>query len=172
MNFNIIYKRKLEFFPERIKIDDGKEVSKTKGFKSDNLWSLYEKAEDLTTSQAESYFIWAYYRVLHRKAKRLFKSKVYTIKTSEIKRKELKDEYSLVLQESETIEKTRFCCAMMTSQFKNKCELHDARHDCPNNLIDYSDNNKRFTLIIHDGTSSGIEIKYCPWCGKKLDKSK
>ena len=29
-----------------------------------------------------------------------------------------------------------------------------------------------YGLIIHDGGSSYIDIKYCPWCGSKLPESK
>ena len=31
-----------------------------------------------------------------------------------------------------------------------------------------SKKNKDYGIIIHDGGSSFITIKFCPWCGKKL----
>lgn len=50
------------------------------------------------------------------------------------------------------------------------CEQHLDKYECPDTLIDYSKNSKCYKIIIHDGGTSGIEIKFCPWCGTKLNK--
>ena len=49
-----------------------------------------------------------------------------------------------------------------------KCDIHENPFDCPDNIIVFSEKNRRYGLIIHDGGSSSIEINFCPWCGKKL----
>jgi hypothetical protein len=168
MNFEASYERRHEFFPEVIEINDGKAVEETGGFYSANLSQLWNRAEDAARNHTEGLFVWAYYKLLHRKAKQLFHSKVYTIKTEEISKAELKEMYLEVHAETEGISKTVFCCKMMKSQFTTSCDVHDSRYDCPDRLLDYRETDKSFILIIHDGGSSGIKIKYCPWCGTKL----
>jgi hypothetical protein len=40
--------------------------------------------------------------------------------------------------------------------------------ECPDALVNYSEQGKDYGLIIHDGGSSVISIAFCPWCGAKL----
>ncbi len=57
---------------------------------------------------------------------------------------------------------------MMTHYVSYQCDKHPNPFDCPDNLIFYSKKLGCYGIIIHDGGSSFSEIKYCPWCGKKL----
>lgn len=60
------------------------------------------------------------------------------------------------------------CCEMMQYHSTFKCEQHSDKYECPDTLIDYNEDSNYFTIMIHDGGTSGIEIKYCPWCGTQL----
>jgi hypothetical protein len=60
------------------------------------------------------------------------------------------------------------CCDRMNLDLSQKCDIHEDRSDCPDALIAFIDGG--YGLRIHDGGSSYIEIKYCPWCGSKLPK--
>jgi len=168
MNFNIIYNKKLDYFPEQIDISDGEIIEKTNGFKSGNLTEFWNNAEERTTDQAENYFSWAYYIQIHRLSRENYINGTFSINTSKIGKQELLSEYETVVKEAEKINRTNFCCDMLKLQFENYCEIHDSKYDCPDKLIDYNDNNCNFSLIIHDGGSSGIRINFCPWCGEKL----
>jgi hypothetical protein len=61
-----------------------------------------------------------------------------------------------------------YCCDNMKYFSGLNCNLHKSKYDCPDVLIDISKRGIKPRIIIHDGGSSGIEINYCPWCGKKL----
>ncbi len=66
----------------------------------------------------------------------------------------------------------KHCCKNMDKALVLTCEHHDSPHDCPDQVLSYSPKFDEYGLIIHDGGSSEIEIKYCPWCGKSLPDSK
>jgi hypothetical protein len=61
---------------------------------------------------------------------------------------------------------SRHCCDRMEHDLNQKCEIHEDRSDCPDAFIAFDKG--RYGLLVHDGGSSSIEIKYCPWCGSKL----
>ncbi|MDL5030821.1 hypothetical protein QRD43_02790 [Pelomonas sp. APW6] len=54
-------------------------------------------------------------------------------------------------------------------------ELYSAAHSkpeaCPDGHIGYSDRFREYGLLIHDGGSSSMSIRFCPWCGSKLPES-
>ncbi len=52
------------------------------------------------------------------------------------------------------------------------CSLHSNPFECPDSLVYYSVKFDEYSLIIHDGGSSSVDIEYCPWCGTKLPESK
>ncbi len=52
------------------------------------------------------------------------------------------------------------------------CEQHDNPYDCPDYVLEYSDRFDEYGIVIHDGGSATLTIKYCPWCGTKLPESK
>lgn len=60
----------------------------------------------------------------------------------------------------------------MTEQINYKCSQHIDPFECPDNLICYSPKYDEYGIIVHDGGSSFIEIKFCPWCGTKIPESK
>lgn len=62
------------------------------------------------------------------------------------------------------------CCETMKYHLDFKCDIHKDPFDCPDTIIYSSKNHKQLGIIIHDGGSSYIKIKYCPWCGIKLKK--
>ena len=62
----------------------------------------------------------------------------------------------------------RHCCEEMRRQIDLVCEDHPDRFDCPDCIIQFSDRFREYGLIIHDGGSSVIGIRFCPWCGMQL----
>jgi hypothetical protein len=56
----------------------------------------------------------------------------------------------------------------MTDQVNRKCDQHPDPFDCPDCLIFFSPARKRYGIIVHDGGSSFVAIRYCPWCGARL----
>jgi len=62
----------------------------------------------------------------------------------------------------------RHCCDIMAREVDHRCEQHDDPSDCPDALIHYSADHRRYGLRIHDGGSSYLVIAHCPWCGKEL----
>lgn len=61
-------------------------------------------------------------------------------------------------------------CESMKYHLDFKYDIHKDRFDCPDTIIYSSKKYKELGIIIHDGGSSCIKIKYCPWCGIKLNK--
>jgi Domain of unknown function (DUF6980) len=64
------------------------------------------------------------------------------------------------------------CCADMEWHLAQTCTTHPDRFDCPDQVIDHLPDLNEYGLIIHDGGSSHYVIRYCPWCGCRLPKSK
>ncbi|WML46640.1 hypothetical protein RCG23_13365 [Neobacillus sp. PS3-34] len=64
------------------------------------------------------------------------------------------------------------CCRTMTRQVNNQCEEHSNPFECPDKLINYTEQYDEYGLIIHNGGTSSLTINYCPWCGTKLPDSK
>jgi len=61
---------------------------------------------------------------------------------------------------------------MMKDELTNTCKQHQNRFECPDTLITFSEKNNEYGLIIHDGGSSSVTIKFCPWCGALLKSIK
>jgi hypothetical protein len=61
-----------------------------------------------------------------------------------------------------------FCCEMMRRNVEARCDQHPDPFDCPDTVVFYSAKGDRYGLIVHDGGTSYIAIKYCPWCGVSL----
>ena len=62
---------------------------------------------------------------------------------------------------------TAYCCQDMQYQVEYRCEQHPDPYDCPDNVIVKADAGY-FGLPVHDGGSSHIVIRFCPWCGTEL----
>ena len=60
------------------------------------------------------------------------------------------------------------CCDMMEYQSGFKCNHHRDKYACPDTLIDFNEKSNSYSLITHDGGSSGIRINFCPWCSREL----
>ena len=60
----------------------------------------------------------------------------------------------------------RYCCDRMKDDLEHKCDQHPDPYNCADNLI--ARVRGGFGIIVHDGGSSVIEIKFCPWCGTEL----
>jgi hypothetical protein len=58
------------------------------------------------------------------------------------------------------------CCSRMAYDLNQSCDLHPDRADCPDALIEQVRGG--YGIIVHDGSSSVIQIAFCPWCGTKL----
>ncbi len=56
----------------------------------------------------------------------------------------------------------------MQHHAEEKCDEHPDRFECVDLLIHYSPKFDLYGIMIHDGGSAVIVIKYCPWCGAKL----
>jgi hypothetical protein len=63
------------------------------------------------------------------------------------------------------------CCDAMAAHLSQPCEQHADPFDCPDNVIYWSPALDEFGLIIHDGGTSYIVVKHCPWCGKTVPPS-
>lgn len=50
-----------------------------------------------------------------------------------------------------------------------KCPDHADIFECPDNLVVFDGESKNYGLIIHDGGSSSIQMKFCPWCGTSIN---
>jgi hypothetical protein len=60
------------------------------------------------------------------------------------------------------------CCEALAAQLNWSCEKHASPSECPDALVGrFADD--RFGLFIHDGGTAHVEIKYCPWCGARLN---
>ncbi|HQU82415.1 MAG TPA: hypothetical protein PKY59_04785 [Pyrinomonadaceae bacterium] len=74
--------------------------------------------------------------------------------------------------QSEEQTNSEHCCELMKTRTEFVCEKHESPFDCADSLIYYSKRFNEYGLIIHDSGSSFIKIDFCPFCGKKLPKSK
>lgn len=63
---------------------------------------------------------------------------------------------------------TDHCCELMTKAVNFECVDHPDRFECPDALISFRQKFAEYGLIIHDGGSSSITIRFCPWCGFEL----
>ena len=68
--------------------------------------------------------------------------------------------------------KVKHCCSQMKEATKLNCKIHNNIYDCPDVLISYYPKFYEYGIIVHDGGTSSISIKFCPFCGTKLPKSK
>jgi hypothetical protein len=66
----------------------------------------------------------------------------------------------------------RHCCQDTERNVAFTCEAHQSRFDGPDALVDYDPRFDEYGLIIDDGGSSVLAIKFCPWCGDRLPASK
>lgn len=64
---------------------------------------------------------------------------------------------------------TVHCCARMDCDLNHKCDIHKDRSDYPDAFIAFVGGGHG--LLVHDGGSSVIKIRYCPWCGSKLPRT-
>jgi hypothetical protein len=64
-----------------------------------------------------------------------------------------------------------FCCDLM-SYYLDTYFNSDKEVDDPDVIIKYIAKFDEYGIPIHDGGSSMIEVKFCPWCGAKLPESK
>ena len=67
--------------------------------------------------------------------------------------------------------KKLYCCEQMQTQIVIE-NLEFPPFSNPDNFIYYNEKFDEYGIIIFDGGQSYIIINYCPWCGKKLPKSK
>ncbi len=56
----------------------------------------------------------------------------------------------------------------MTYWANKECADHPKPMDCPDRIIHFVPRQLTYGLPVHDGGSSFIEIKFCPWGGTPL----
>jgi hypothetical protein len=56
----------------------------------------------------------------------------------------------------------------MTQQITHSCEAHPDPADCSDALVGFIAATGEYGIRIHDGGSSYLVIRYCPWCGADL----
>lgn len=61
------------------------------------------------------------------------------------------------------------CCIDLAEHLDFQCHLHQDPLDCVDAVV-FRDGSGRIGLPIHDGGSSYIAIRHCPWCGSRLKK--
>ena len=64
------------------------------------------------------------------------------------------------------VERGSECCANMAYHLVNRCDQHSDPYECANVIVIHESNG--YGIPIHDGGASFIQIKHCPWCGKRL----
>jgi hypothetical protein len=64
------------------------------------------------------------------------------------------------------------CCGRMEEALRFDCSQHADVFECPDSLVYYSGRSNEYGLIVHDGGTSYIVIRHCPWCGATLPESK
>lgn len=72
----------------------------------------------------------------------------------------------------EKMVKVKHCCTQMKKAIKLNCDIHKNIYDCPDVLISYEPEFDEYGIIIHDGGTGSVSIKFCPFCGTKLPSSK
>lgn len=60
-----------------------------------------------------------------------------------------------------------YCCQDMREMVEYRCDEHPDPYDCADNVI-VKEESGYFGLPVHDGGTSHIVIRYCPWCGTRL----
>jgi hypothetical protein len=65
----------------------------------------------------------------------------------------------------------RHCCEEMRHEVERVCDRHLDRFECPDCIVEYRPKHREYGLIVHDGGSSVILIRFCPWCGTELSAS-
>jgi hypothetical protein len=70
--------------------------------------------------------------------------------------------------EDSAVQAREHCCEMMRSNVENQCDEHQDRFDCPDCLVAHRPKTDEYGLIVHDGGTSIIAIRFCPWCGADL----
>ena len=65
----------------------------------------------------------------------------------------------------------KHCCQSMQRQVESICVQHKHRNECPDAIIEYSEQFNEYGVVVHDGGTSSIAITFCPWCGTKLPSS-
>jgi hypothetical protein len=78
----------------------------------------------------------------------------------------------VVIPTGTAMEKSRHCCEDMTGAVTSACAEHPDRTACPDALVDYASRFDEYGLIIHDGGTSTLAIRFCPFCGTSLPSSK
>ena len=63
---------------------------------------------------------------------------------------------------------TTHCCETMAYHATHRCDEHPDPFDCPDNVVWFDATELRYGLITHDGGSSYVAIRHCPWCGTGL----
>jgi hypothetical protein len=66
----------------------------------------------------------------------------------------------------------KHCCQQMADAVSHKCAEHADPFDCPDCLISYTPKFDEYGIIVHDGGSSSVRIRFCPFCGTCLPESK
>jgi hypothetical protein len=56
---------------------------------------------------------------------------------------------------------------MMADKLQHDCSLHPDPQDCADAVV-IRYGARDYGLPIHDGGSSYIAIRFCPWCGSRL----
>lgn len=64
----------------------------------------------------------------------------------------------------------RHCCDAMRQAVEFVCDRHSNPFECPECLIHFSRKSREYGLIVHDGGSSSVAIRFCPWCGEGLSE--
>lgn len=61
-----------------------------------------------------------------------------------------------------------YCCEDMKEQLLRTCNVHADPSNCPDALVVHVEEAGEFGIRVHDGGSSFVSIRHCPWCGAAL----
>ena len=64
-----------------------------------------------------------------------------------------------------------YCCAKMARFNRNSYSSNgDLKWNDPDMILCVT-KEREYLIPIHDGGSSGVQIRYCPWCGSDLNRN-
>jgi hypothetical protein len=63
------------------------------------------------------------------------------------------------------------CCEEMRAQLNWGCADHASPFECPDALVGRFGPARTYGLYIHDGGSSLLAIRFCPWCGARTSEA-
>jgi hypothetical protein len=66
-------------------------------------------------------------------------------------------------------DEVHYCCTNLKRNVEHQCEQHADPADCPDALVGQFE--AEYGIRVHDGGTSYVAIRFCPWCGTDLTRT-